>query len=161
MNALDELKTRARVRLNAGRREAGGSAGAGPRLRDELVAAAREVGFRDWVHAQRVLGGLAAAGEDLGDLWYAPRCGFLLNEWFAALAPAREAHARQSGAFLLPYRRQFVVAQDAFVRELGLDPSHDAWSALRRDLAAGYGSAAWQALSWQRVRAPRSTFARR
>lgn len=152
--AVEELKVRARLRLNAVRRarEAGDL-----RLRDCLHGAARAVGFLHWEHARRVLGGLAAAGDDMGTFWHAPRCSVLLNHWYADAARAREAHAR-TGGFLLPYRRQFVAVQDDFIRELGLDPADEAWSALRRDIVSGYGSPAWAALCMRRLRASAATF---
>ena len=43
--------------------------------------------------------------------------------------------------------------------ELGLDPADPAWAELQRDLAAGYASEAWATLAFQRIKAPRSTFA--
>jgi hypothetical protein len=78
---LTELKTRARLQLNAAR-------GAQPdlRLRDCLNQAARDVGFAHWDHGRRVLGGLAATGDDMGTFWHAPRCNSLLNAWFASHA---------------------------------------------------------------------------
>ena len=155
--AVDELKVRARLRLNAAKK-AGGAAE--PRLRDCLHDAARAAGFLHWEHARRVLGGLAAPGDDMGSFWHAPGCNVLLNHWYADFAQAREAHAK-SGGFLLPYRRQFVVAQGDFLRELALDPADEAWSALGRDLVSGYGSPAWAALCLRRLKAPPATFSAR
>lgn len=148
-SALDELKVRARLARNAG----------APRLRDGLHEAARSAGFADWEHARRVLDGLAAPGDDMGTFWHAPRTGILLNEWFAHLGEARAAHARQPLAFLLPYRRQFMVVQADFIRELVLDPADPLWVEIRRDAVSGHGSPAWRALCAQRIRAPRATFA--
>jgi hypothetical protein len=168
--AIVELKTRARLRLNALRRGPGaaapsagpqadaGPAAAGIRLRDCLDAVARDLGFAHWEHARSVLGGLAAPGDDLGTFWHAPHSGILLNEWFARLDEARAAVQRQPAAFLLPYRRQFVVVQADFVRELGLDPADAAWEAIARDLVRGYGTPAWQALARRRMDAPAATF---
>jgi len=92
----------------------------------------------------------------MGTFWHAPACHSLLNGWFAHLERAREAQAMQPGSFLLPYARQFVVAQDDYVRALGLDPADPAWLQLRRDLPGGYGSAAWRTLCLQRLRASRA-----
>lgn len=150
--AVEELKVRARVRLNTARR-AGEDAG---RLRDLLHDVARDVGFEHWDHARRVLGGEAAPGEDVGTFWHAPRCHSLLNEWHADAARARAA--LDAGRYLLPYRRQFMVVQADFIRELGLDPGDAAWQATHHDLVAGYGSPAWAALCAARVRAPAQTF---
>ena len=70
----EELKVRARVRLNRARREGKHYTRS---LGDHLQAAAREIGFLHWDHARRVLGGTAAADEDMGDFWHAPRTGLL------------------------------------------------------------------------------------
>lgn len=49
MNRLvQELKTRARLRLNAGRRETAADVAAGLRLRDCLQEVSRAVGFAHW-----------------------------------------------------------------------------------------------------------------
>ena len=148
--AIDELKTRARLRLNRARADEPAL-----QLRDCLVAVARDVGFADWEHARRVLGGSARNGNDLGTFWYAPRCATLLNEWFSEYGQARESLERSRGSFLLPYARQFVVVLDDFVRELGMDPAQPAWAECGRDLVVGYGTPAWQRLCADRLRATR------
>lgn len=154
---LAELKTRARLRLNAARR--GDEAGVPPRLRDCLHEVARAVGFQHWEHARRVLGGEAQWGEDMGRFWYAPRCIVHLNTWIADRGQALAARQRASG-FLLPYRRQFVLVEEGFVRELGLDPADPAWEAAGRDLVSTYGSPAWAALARQRLAAAAGSFER-
>lgn len=155
MSALvDELKTRARVRLNAGRREGE----EGSRLRDMLHAVSREVGFAHWEHARRVLGGLALPGEDMGTFWHSPRTAALLNEWHATPAKAQAARGGREGLYLLPYKWQAVLVQAPFIAELGLDPAHPAWPAAGHDLCAAYASPAWRELAALRIRAPRSSF---
>ena len=151
---LTELKTRARLRLNAARPEQPEL-----RLRDCLHQAARDVGFAHWDHARRVLGGEAGGGDDMGTFWHAPGCNTMLSAWFAHHAEARAALDAERGRFLLPYRRQLIVADADFIVELGLNPADAAWAALQRDLAAGYASDAWVTLAFQRIKAPRSTFA--
>ena len=156
MTALvDEIKVRARLRLNAARRD---TAVADLRLRDCLHDCARAVGFAHWEHARRVLGGQALPGEDMGTFWHAPRTGILLNQWFARYDQAKAVLAAEPGVFLLPYRRQFFLVQDYFIREIGVDPDSPAWAVLERDMVAGYGSAAWLSLAMQRLRTPASTF---
>jgi len=78
----------------------------------------------------------------------------LLNHWFADLGRAREL-LRQSGPqrVLLPYRRQFVVVEEPYLRELGLSLQHLS-SGVGQDLVQVYGSPAWRSLSWQRLQAP-------
>lgn len=73
---LTELKTRARLSLNAARREQPEL-----RLRDCLHQAARDVGFAHWDHGRRILGGQAVPGDDMGTFWRAPR-------WTPSTAPS-------------------------------------------------------------------------
>ena len=151
---LQELKTRARIALNAARREGSPDA----KLRHSLNDAARHVGFAHWEHARAALGGPSRPGDDMGGFWHAPRTGILLNQWFATYEAARAVHARDAGAYLLPYRRQFMVVQADFIAELGVDPGDAAWAEVGRDLVAGYGGGAWLALARQRLGAGRDSF---
>jgi hypothetical protein len=158
MNRLvQELKTRARLRLNASRREVGAPAERAPdqRLRDCLHAVSREAGFVHWEHARHVLGGQARAGEDQGTFWYAPRCSGVLSAWFARYDEAVLAQSQGAPGVLLPYRRQFVLAGDDFLVELGLDPDSPLWLDAGGDLVRGAGSVAWESLAWERLRASR------
>jgi hypothetical protein len=160
MNALlVELKTRARIRLNAARKNGLPGEGEDLSLRHCLNQVARDTGFVHWEHARRVLGGLACEGEDMGSFWHAPACNALLNGWFAGGPSAIAAHRGNPGTFLLPYKRQFVVVQDHFIRELALDPADPAWAEVQGDLVGSYGKAAWLALAMCRIKAPRATFA--
>lgn len=154
---LDELKARARIALNAARRGGAQKAQEAPdvKLRHFLNEAARHAGFAHWDHARTVLGGLAAPGDDFGTFWHAPRTGILLNQWFASYAEARAVHAQDPGAYLLPYKRQFMLVQADFIAELGMDPQAAKWAATGRDLVAAYGNAAWTALVAQRLAALR------
>jgi hypothetical protein len=166
MNALIiELKTRARLRLNAMRRAAANAPAGAPvslvatpprRLRDCLIAVTREAGFSGWEQGLRVLGGQAVSGDDLGSFWHAPRCNGLLSHWFARHDQARECLALGEHRVLLPYRRQFVVVDDHYLRELGLNIGDGAWGDAGRDLVQAYGSAAWLQLCSQRLRALRA-----
>ena len=174
MNPLiTELKTRARLRLNSVRLDALTSAASDApatslhapqarptRLRDCLNAVARELGFSGWPQALCVLGGQASNGDDMGAFWHAPRCNGLLSHWFARHDQARECLspgvALGAHRVLLPYGRQFVVVDDHYLRELGLRVADEAWGRAGRDLVQAYGSAAWQALCAQRLRASRT-----
>lgn len=153
---LDELKTRARLRLNAARRGAAGSDEI--RLRHCLNQVARDVGFAHWEHARVVLGGLATREDDMGTFWHAPRTGILLNLWLARYEEARTALEADPRAFLLPYRRQFMVVQADFIQELGVDAGHPAWAETSHDLVAAYGGGAWLLLAGQRLKAPLTSF---
>ncbi|MBC7957335.1 MAG: hypothetical protein H7Y33_15865 [Cytophagales bacterium] len=152
MNTLiTELKTRARLRLNAIRQSTAAPPAAAARLRDCLNEVAREVGFLNWQHALRVLSGQAEPGDDMGSFWHSRRCDGLLNHWFASYDRAREALAVGDHRVLLPYRRQFVVVDGNYLRELGLGIDDEAWGRAGRDLVRAYGSAAWLALGQRRI----------
>lgn len=154
---LIELKTRARLRLNA-RRDDAQSERPAPRLRDCLNQVSREAGFAHWEQARRVLGGLAVPGDDMGGFWHAPRCNTLLNAWFAAYGEARTLLQARPDAVLLPYRRQFVVVDAPYLRELGLDPLDPVWAAVQHDLVRSYGSGSWQALARQRLKSLKESY---
>ena len=81
-----------------------------------------------------------------------------LNLWLAKYAQAQAALAADPAAYLLPYRRQFMVVQGHFIEALGVDAGHPAWADTSHDLVAAYGSKAWLELAGQRLKAPRSSF---
>jgi hypothetical protein len=151
---VTELKTRARLLLNASRKVQPAL-----RLRHCLHQVARDAGFLHWEQALKVLGGQAVSGDDMGTFWHAPACHALLNTWFAGYGEAHAALEKKGAGVLLPYRRQFVLAGDEYVRELGLDPRDDAWAAAQRDVVRAYGTGPWRDLAMQRLKAPRATFA--
>jgi hypothetical protein len=170
-----ELKTRARLGLNA--LDAGdttlldraaqvcGARMATPpawKLRATNVNACRSVGFRSWEQARTVLSGQAQAGDDMGAFWHAPRCSSLLNHWFASYDDAWACWQAMPGHALLPYRRQFVVVGEPYLRELGLTDVLQAHADEARglDMAAHYGDGIWQSLCAMRLRAPDSTWIR-
>ncbi|CAG1018733.1 hypothetical protein BURC_03542 [Burkholderiaceae bacterium] len=165
--AISELKTRARLGLNALRRgdfrllerahAVSGLTVATPtawQLRHAFLLVSRSVGFANWEQARRVLGGLAAAGDDMGTFWHAPRCNGLLNHWFARHSEAQACLHDLPDAFLLPYRRQFVVAGSPYLMEIGLAGDEPAWDACGRDLVAGYGTEAWLHVCLLRLAGP-------
>jgi hypothetical protein len=117
-----------------------------------LAVVAREHGFSSWEHARRVLESTATevdgasaprdeTPQDYGTMLYdTPSIGARLNVWFADHAEARacleEAQQRGERRYLLPYRRQFFVAEPGFVEALGLDPFDADWDAIAFDWAA-------------------------
>ncbi len=156
MNTLiTELKTRARLRLKGLRQGAADATQSDTRLRDCLNAVARDVGFLHWQQARHVLGGQATPTDDMGTFWHTRRCDGLLNHWFADHHRARDALAVSEHRVLVPYRRQFVVVDGNYLRELGLAIDDPAWARAQRDLVHAYGSEAWLALSEQRLAALR------
>ena len=119
---LAELKAMARERHRA-------AADDSPR-REHLAAVARELGFRGWPHLVAVLNGTETS--NFGTLLYAPACHAHFNIWSASADEARQIRA-EHGGWLLPYRHQFVIVDEHFVKTLGLDPNDADWTAMGRD----------------------------
>ncbi|WP_052452056.1 hypothetical protein [Noviherbaspirillum autotrophicum] len=111
-----------------------------------------EAGFNTWDHARKVLGGEARPTDDMGTFWYDKTCSALLNHWFARYEDACETLQKHSGRYLLPYGRQFIVADAPFIVAIGLDPASSAWTAIGHDLVGGYGGSDWQKLVEERLR---------
>ena len=169
-----ELKTRARLGLNAlnagdttlldrAAQVCGARMATPPawKLRHAFTLVARSVGFRSWEQARTVLSGQAHAGDDMGTFWHAPRCSSLLNHWFARHDEALACLQTMPGHALLPYRRQFVVVGEPYLRELGFtEASAHADKTGCLDMAAHYGDSIWQSLCTTRLRAPESTWIR-
>lgn len=153
--ALQELKTRARLRLNALRAAPPVADGQAPRLRDCLHAVSRAAGFVHWEHARQVLSGEAAVGDDLGRLWHGPGCRGLLNPWFGRYDQAAAARAASPSQVLLPYARQFLLADANYLAALGMDPALPLWDEAERDLVRHAGSPAADALARLRLQAMR------
>jgi len=95
-----------------------------------LAAVAREIGFRSWQHAVRVLRGDDEI-EDFGTLLMPRSCGGFLNQWYANYAEAREGLSETR--YLLAYKRDFVIVTREFIAELGLDPDDPDWQLIGRD----------------------------
>lgn len=98
-----------------------------------LAVVAREVGFKGWDHALRVLRG-DSREVDFGDLLYPTRCAAYLNHWFSRHDEAHDLR-RDRGGYLLVYRRHFFVADRGFIGALGLDPDDADWAAIGWDWA--------------------------
>ncbi len=82
---------------------------------------ARELGFTDFNHCQRVLSGQALIGEDLGTLFHNRRCDTLLNHWFSSFDEAQAFLKQAPEMVLLPYKKQFFVVNGSdYIDALGL-----------------------------------------
>ena len=115
-----------------------------------LETAAKEVGFRDFRHARRVLTGQVSPGDDFGTFWHTRPSGGFLNEWHANYQEAQTSWSKQPLAYLLPYRTQFVIVGQEFMTHLGIETSQLAHS---RDLLSEAGQASWDVVCCQRIRA--------
>jgi hypothetical protein len=99
--------------------------------RHALTAVARELGFRDWPHARRVLTASAEV-DDFGTLLYPARCSGHWNIWSASYDEAR-AIRQEHGGYLLAYRHQFLIVDRYYIETLGLDPEDSDWERIGRD----------------------------
>ncbi len=165
---LQELKVRARLRLNAlhsnddlvlsyARFISKRRRWPMPpewKLQHALNIVASELGFRDWQHARVVLAGTAKRGDDMGGFWYPSNGVLLLNHWFARYEEAKELHC-QGEYWLLPYAKQFVAVDRNYLRELSLDPQLPLWEEISRDLVACYGDERWHRLCALRLMSTR------
>ncbi len=100
------------------------------KLKHVLNAVAKKAGFTDWQHAVFVLDGNWCPGDDAGTFWYSPKCRALLNIWCRNLTEAEEQLAELPETILLPYKKQFIVADEDFMSALGLD---EHFHALKQD----------------------------
>ncbi len=159
--SLGELKIRSRIltkAANSGRTNAINllnthSKSEGPfQHKDGLKTVARLAGFKDWQHASLVLSGGAKVGEDMGSLWYSPKCGVLLNIWCRDYKEAKEQYEEGTGKYLFPYKSQFLIVEDDFLRTIGLDPDHAIFSQpANRNFVQSYGSPDWDLLVFKRL----------
>ncbi|MFZ6773144.1 DUF2087 domain-containing protein [Undibacterium sp. SXout7W] len=171
MNALTtEIKTRARLLLNlleTGQhaaqkralilsRQRGWTMPETWQLRHCLNLAAADTGFQHWEHARHVLGAEAAATDDMGDFWHGSEVGGYTNHWYASYADAVRQLQVDPSAYLLPYRRQYVVVRAEYLLALGLSTEEACWQPIAHDLVGGYGSASWLQLAQQRLQSSRT-----
>lgn len=152
--ALNELKKQAKI---LGKNADRGAPAAQARLagimdpqhKHLLGLVSKHAGFRDWQQARRILSGQGRPGDDFGTLWHGRPSGGFLNEWHACYEEARASWAKQSSMFLLPYKTQFVLVGQEFMRHLGV--SQECLSRGRDLLAEDPEN--WDQLCRQRLRA--------
>lgn len=111
------------------------------RLRHALTVVAMQRGAPSWValkeQVQRALP------------MYDPGMAALLNQWYAAYAPARAALVA-GGGYLFPYRNQFLICEAEGVRLLGLDPRDEDWARIEFDWVQPADRHAWGRLAEKR-----------
>ncbi|MGI2147421.1 hypothetical protein ACRN97_02140 [Shewanella baltica] len=114
---------------------------------------ARELGFIDFYHCQRVLSGQAILGDDWGNLFHTKQCETLLNHWFTGYLAARDFNAQAEGTLLLPYKKQFfVVERQDYCNALNLSiisqqVDNVGEPTILRDLVSSYANADWHAFA--------------
>ncbi len=77
---------------------------------------------------------------------YPRRCGGFLNEWYASYEIASQ-HRQQTGGYLLPYKSQFFICTDEYIRVLGLDPDDLDWERIGWDWIKPADQVAWERLN--------------
>lgn len=112
-----------------------------PARKHALEVIARECGFAKWAEAKQFVEKLPADGVHAGG-----RGGGTFNQWFRDYPAAREAWKRDGG-FLFPFRDQYFVCEDEFVRGIGGDPADRDWDLAGRDFANPKDVQAWLRLA--------------
>jgi|688.fasta_scaffold714636_2 hypothetical protein len=64
--------------------------------------------------------------------------GGFLNLWFRNYEEAK-AYQKESGGFLLPYKKQFFICNHDYIRNLGLDPNDPRWASIHCDAGSSEG----------------------
>lgn len=77
--------------------------------------------------------------------------GGFLNKWFTDYEEAK-THQRSNGGFLFPYKSQFFLCGESYIKQLGLNPKDPDWKRIDWDWANPADRSAWQRLhkKWPR-----------
>jgi hypothetical protein len=113
---------------------------------------AKELGFQDWQHLQKILSGAIgnkSAEVDMGSIFYVSACSALLNQWFTTYDEAKAA--LDAKHYLLPYKKQFVVVSVEHIKTLGITDI-DLGHGEHNDVYAIYPGLAWDNLVLQIVK---------
>jgi hypothetical protein len=110
------------------------------RHKHALAVIAHEQGFPSWEALK------AARDEETPprlniEAFFARGSSAFLNRWFSTYDQALAAH-RTGGGFLFPFRKQFFVCDEEFIRALGADPSDPDWEGMGRNWVAPLDTAA-------------------
>jgi hypothetical protein len=68
-----------------------------------------------------------------------------LNNWFTTYEEAK-SYQKSKGGFLFPYKNQFFTCCDAYVRDIGFNPSDPNWKLIDFDWVKPADHKAWQSL---------------
>lgn len=86
--------------------------------------------------------------QDFGTLFHKPACDVFLNHWFADYESARKQLGDGANYFLLPYKKQFVVARENYLDTLDIHSAlSEQWQSINHDLVAGYATVAWDQIA--------------
>ncbi len=122
------------------------------KLKHSLHLVAYEKGFANWPMALGYLSGDSRKEAECGSFWHSNRCTPLLNHWFADYGQAKQFLSENKDHILVPYRRQFIVADYNYLAAIGFsDADHEIWHLMSGDLVEGYGTPHWERAVWQRL----------
>ncbi len=78
--------------------------------------------------------------------------GGFLNKWFTNYDEAK-SHREAAGGYLLPYKKQFFICDENYIRQLGFDPHDPDWKLIAYDWAHPNNHAAWRRLykKWMKI----------
>ena len=78
--------------------------------------------------------------------------GGYLNLWFANYTEANVA-LKAKGGFLLPYKNQFFICNDNYMKQIGFEPDDPDWEKIGYDWAVPVDQTAWKRLykKWAKV----------
>jgi hypothetical protein len=97
-----------------------------------LTHVARECGFDGWSHLSAVIARNDLSGG-MGTLMYPRRCHVHWNIWFAHYDEAIRVR-KEHGGFLLGYKNQYLIVDEDYIKELGLDLDDPDLALIRRDM---------------------------
>jgi hypothetical protein len=80
--------------------------------------------------------------------------GGYLNSWFANYLEAK-AHLDSTGGYLLPYKNQFFICNDDYMKQIGFDPDDPDWKLIGYNWVVPDDKRAWQRLytKWSQPKA--------
>lgn len=108
-----------------------------------------KLGLQSWNELHTLLSFVNAQTElDFGTLFHKPACNVFLNHWFADYKSAKKQLSHGSDYFLLPYKKQFVVARQNYLNTLDIHSAlSEQWQSINHDLVAGYATDAWDQIA--------------
>lgn len=128
------------------------------RLKHCLETIASELGFDSWRSAKDYISGTGEDYTSRGTFWYAEKCMVYLNHWFATYEEARSYVEEHENAFLLPYKAQYLVVDENYLKSTGMyDDCRESWQRIDRDLVEGYAKPEWHHIVWSRISASNGT----
>jgi hypothetical protein len=135
--ALERLRALPQFNRKATEQFAAQPTATAPQIRrvDCLAIIATELGFANWPHLLQVISGSDPNPADFGTLLFPKHAAAHLNRWYRTYEEAvRDQAGSHSRAYLLAFRRQFVVVDRHYIPyALRVDPDDPDWEAIGFD----------------------------